>query len=107
MDLLPFEDDDEPMGNYSAPYSIGEYSSGGKFPNYIVKSILIERISIILVHSHQLFNGFSSVLLNFATACCILFMLIGIPGNLITIIALARCKKVSFLFYKFSFSLKL
>lgn len=31
----------------------------------------------------------------FATFCCVLFMIVGIPGNLLTIIALARCKKVS------------
>lgn len=42
MDLLPFEDDDEPMDNYSAPYSIGEYSSGGKLmKNYDVNFVLI------------------------------------------------------------------
>lgn len=35
-----------------------------------------------------------SALLNFASICCLLFMLLGIPGNLFTILALARCKKV-------------
>jgi hypothetical protein len=42
----------------------------------------------------NLFEGYSPVLLDFAVACCILFILLGIPGNLITIIALLRCKKV-------------
>lgn len=42
-----------------------------------------------------LFKGYPEPLLRFASACCVLFMLVGIPGNLITIIALARCKKVS------------
>lgn len=43
-----------------------------------------------------LFPGYPMVLLQFASACCLLFILLGIPGNLITIIALFRCKKVSF-----------
>lgn len=43
----------------------------------------------------NLFAGFSPVLLYFATICIVVFMLVGIPGNLFTIIALARCKKVS------------
>lgn len=42
----------------------------------------------------ELFKDYPEGLLWFATACCVVFMLIGIPGNLITIIALARCKKV-------------
>lgn len=42
----------------------------------------------------QLFQGYSTGLLTFASVVCYLFMLVGIPGNLITIIALARCKKV-------------
>ncbi|XP_037029337.1 G-protein coupled receptor moody isoform X2 [Bradysia coprophila] len=41
-----------------------------------------------------LFEGYSSSLLTFASATCIVFILVGLPGNLITIIALARCKKV-------------
>jgi len=42
-----------------------------------------------------LFVGYPWWLLYLAAACCILFMLIGIPGNLITVIALFRTKKVS------------
>jgi hypothetical protein len=42
----------------------------------------------------ELFHGYSASLLHFASACCVIFMLVGIPGNLITIIALFRCKKV-------------
>ena len=41
-----------------------------------------------------LFPGISTGLLTFASISCILFILVGVPGNLITIIALARCKKV-------------
>jgi len=41
-----------------------------------------------------LFVGYPRWLLYFAAACCILFMLIGIPGNIITVIALFRTKKV-------------
>jgi hypothetical protein len=39
-------------------------------------------------------QGFSPFMLDFAAACCLMFMCVGIPGNLITIFALARCKKV-------------
>ncbi|XP_068629624.1 G-protein coupled receptor moody [Battus philenor] len=42
----------------------------------------------------ELFKDYPEGLLRFASICCVLFMLVGIPGNLITIIALARCKKV-------------
>ncbi|CAG9805899.1 unnamed protein product [Chironomus riparius] len=49
----------------------------------------------ITKHPYEnLFKGISPVLLYFASVCCVLFMLLGIPGNLCTIIALARCKKV-------------
>lgn len=41
-----------------------------------------------------LFVGYPRWLLYFAATCCIIFMLIGIPGNLITVIALFRTKKV-------------
>ncbi|EZA62029.1 G-protein coupled receptor moody isoform X2 [Ooceraea biroi] len=41
-----------------------------------------------------LFVGYPRWLLYFAAACCILFMLVGIPGNLITVIALFRTKKL-------------
>lgn len=51
---------------------------------------------LISEHPYEnLFKGISPVLLYFASVCCVLFMLLGIPGNLCTIIALARCKKVS------------
>lgn len=46
----------------------------------------------------ELFKDYPEPLLRFASACCVLFMLVGIPGNLITIIALARCKKVTNLY---------
>lgn len=42
----------------------------------------------------EVFDGFSPFLLKLASAFCVLLMLIGIPGNLITIIALARCRKI-------------
>ncbi|XP_072748127.1 G-protein coupled receptor moody [Anoplolepis gracilipes] len=41
-----------------------------------------------------LFVGYPQWLLYFAATCCILFMLIGIPGNFITVIALFRTKKL-------------
>lgn len=45
----------------------------------------------------ELYRGYPVPLLQFTSICCILFMIIGIPGNLITILALSRCKKVSFI----------
>ncbi|XP_075976949.1 G-protein coupled receptor moody-like [Anticarsia gemmatalis] len=42
----------------------------------------------------ELFKDYPDSLLHFAAYACMMFMLIGIPGNLFTIIALARCKKV-------------
>lgn len=41
-----------------------------------------------------LFGGYPPWLLYFAAGSCVIFMLIGIPGNLITIAALFRTKKV-------------
>ncbi|XP_011306892.1 G-protein coupled receptor moody [Fopius arisanus] len=44
--------------------------------------------------SAALFDGYPPWLLYFAAGCCLLFMLIGIPGNLITVAALFRTKKL-------------
>ncbi|XP_050476449.1 G-protein coupled receptor moody [Bombus huntii] len=44
--------------------------------------------------SAVLFVGYPPWLLHFAAGCCILFMVIGIPGNLFTIVALFRTKKL-------------
>lgn len=44
--------------------------------------------------SAVLFVGYPRWLLHFAASCCVLFMLVGIPGNLFTIIALYRTKKL-------------
>ncbi|XP_059607345.1 G-protein coupled receptor moody [Phlebotomus argentipes] len=46
------------------------------------------------ISSGGLFENYADSLLKFASVMCMIFALIGIPGNLITIIALARCKKV-------------
>lgn len=46
--------------------------------------------------SVNLFKGYPDGLMRFATACCFIFMMIGIPGNIITIVALARYEKVSY-----------
>lgn len=43
----------------------------------------------------ELFQGYSPALLTFASICCVIYMMVGVPGNLITIIALFRCKRVS------------
>ncbi|CRK95706.1 CLUMA_CG009163, isoform A [Clunio marinus] len=75
MDLLPFPDDDDDRETVNSFSGVAPFSFVEEAPSHI-------------------FNGFSSSLLNFASICCIIFMLLGIPGNLITIIALSRCKKV-------------
>lgn len=55
-----------------------------------------------------LFGGYPPWLLYFAASCCMLFMLIGIPGNLITVAALFRTKKVSkFFFFKKKICIKI
>lgn len=59
-------------------------------------SSVIERYTDEQLGSLQLFKGYPKPLLQFTAVCCMLFMIIGIPGNLVTIFALARCKKVSF-----------
>ncbi|XP_020289239.1 G-protein coupled receptor moody isoform X2 [Pseudomyrmex gracilis] len=41
-----------------------------------------------------LFVGYPRWLLHFAAVCCVIFMLIGIPGNFITVLALFRTKKL-------------
>ncbi|XP_053608665.1 G-protein coupled receptor moody-like [Plodia interpunctella] len=55
---------------------------------------LDEYVSDEALAAVDLFEGYHDGILRFASVCCMVFMLIGIPGNLITIIALARCKKV-------------
>lgn len=44
--------------------------------------------------SKVLFKDYPDSLRVFGSVCCVLFMVIGIPGNFITILALARYKKV-------------
>lgn len=44
----------------------------------------------------EIFPNYPEELLQFALALCVIFILIGIPGNLVTITALAVCKKVSY-----------
>lgn len=44
--------------------------------------------------NYELFEGYSDELLTFASAACIVFIIVGVPGNLLTIIALSRGKQV-------------
>lgn len=41
-----------------------------------------------------LYTGYPRVLLNIATVTCIAYMVVGVPGNLLTIVALVKSKKV-------------
>ncbi|KAF7405519.1 hypothetical protein HZH66_004425 [Vespula vulgaris] len=56
--------------------------------NVTIEQVLEDPGSVVL------FIGYPPWLLYFAAGCCILFMLIGIPGNLITVAALFRTKKL-------------
>lgn len=62
--------------------------------NFSVKG-LDEYLSDADLANVTLFEDYPQSLVTFASACCILYTIIGIPGNLVTIIALARCRKVS------------
>ncbi|TMW48376.1 hypothetical protein DOY81_006546 [Sarcophaga bullata] len=42
---------------------------------------------------NELFEGYSDELLNFAAIACIVFVVIGVPGNILTIVALSRGKQ--------------
>lgn len=57
--------------------------------------------------NRELFQGYSPALLTFASVCCVVYMMVGVPGNLITIIALFRCKKVSVYLVFCSINLKI
>lgn len=46
----------------------------------------------------ELFKNYPEALLWFAFVSCVLFMILGIPGNLLTIVALMRYKKVRIIF---------
>lgn len=84
MDIEPYSEVDE----------ISPYINGTGFMS-IAPSAIFNEDGEVVDEFKNLFAGFSPVLLYFATACIVVFMLVGIPGNLFTIIALARCKKVS------------
>lgn len=45
----------------------------------------------------DLFPAYPQQLTNITAIVCVIFFIVGIPGNLITIIALGRCKKVRFM----------
>lgn len=47
-------------------------------------------------HLQPLFSEYPDEVLHFAVGACVLFTLIGVPGNFITIVALLRYTKVSF-----------
>lgn len=108
------------MAFYNDDVSSIEDFIGGKLLLDIVKSQITRKISAatsatILATTYtfnrnssissndegeqRLFDDYSQGLLSFASAMCIIFIVLGVPGNLITIIALTRCKKVSSISY--------
>lgn len=83
MDLEPYSEVDE----------INPLNNGSGFIGFAPAAIFEN--GEVVDEFKNLFAGFPDILMNLATACIVVFMLVGIPGNLFTIIALARCKKVS------------
>lgn len=79
------------------PDIVSAYETPCQFNNCSVSLELQEnqRTSNQSVDNTLLFVGYSTTLLRLAALCCLLFMIVGILGNLITIIALLGCKKVS------------
>lgn len=51
-------------------------------------------VSLPAADMDDLFQGYDVALTQLAAVFCVLFILLGVPGNFITILALARCKKV-------------
>uniref|UniRef100_A0A1B0DGD1 Uncharacterized protein n=2 Tax=Phlebotomus papatasi TaxID=29031 RepID=A0A1B0DGD1_PHLPP len=65
-----------------------------KYPDIFIRiAPATDNVTINTDDTIPLFANYSDSLLKFASIMCIIFALVGIPGNLITIIALARCKK--------------
>ncbi|KAL7302083.1 hypothetical protein TKK_0005312 [Trichogramma kaykai] len=66
------------------------------------QSLLLRRLMVLggghhyteADHRSNLLKDYPPWLLTFAAACCVLFMLVGIPGNLLTLFALFRTKKI-------------
>lgn len=75
---------------------VSNFSVIGNQSNTSGLSSVVERYTDEQLGSLQLFEGYPKPLLQFTAVCCMLFMVIGIPGNLVTIFALTRCKKVRY-----------
>ncbi|XP_058792820.1 G-protein coupled receptor moody isoform X2 [Phymastichus coffea] len=69
-------------------YWMGSNASALNASEYKIQEVIEDPASA------SLFAGYPYWLLYFAAGCCLLFMLIGIPGNLITVAALFRSKKL-------------
>lgn len=88
------------MTSSSTVHEMVEDSSGGTVQfhhntnHQNISELIINNSSVYADERILLFHGYSTLLLKFASICCILFMVIGLPGNLITIVALCKCKKV-------------
>lgn len=83
------------------------FSVIGNHANTSGLSNMAERYTDEQLGSLQLFEGYPKPMLQFTAVCCMLFMVIGIPGNLVTIFALARCKKVRYFLFVFIFMQRL
>lgn len=57
------------------------------------RSISLEQLAVNPYQKNQLFEGYSDELLTFAWVACIVFIIVGVPGNLLTIVALSRGKQ--------------
>ncbi|CAD0197873.1 unnamed protein product [Chrysodeixis includens] len=82
------------MGDLLPSIPRSTFASEVEGGNYSLEGGVLEYGSDAELEAVELFRDYPEPLLRFASVCCVLFMLVGIPGNLITIVALARCKKV-------------
>jgi len=85
-----------PSDNYISDHEEMDPSlrvSVGDFPEIIQDNETNESTYGFTIRD-DLFPDYPSELTQLTAVVCVLFFLLGIPGNLITIVALARCKKV-------------
>lgn len=94
----------ESAGDASETGSLQRLFLGRPEPVYLYSlddNLSVDRPSFATITNYTvppLFTDYPPHLLDFAVFCCVLFIVLGVPGNLITIIALVKCKKVSAMF---------
>ncbi|KAH8317344.1 hypothetical protein KR074_004543 [Drosophila pseudoananassae] len=77
-----------PIAGHSLPDAIVKPADGDADDSMILDSLELE--ADVDDSRKELFEGYSDELLTFAWLACIVFIIVGVPGNLLTIIALSR-----------------